>query len=212
MHNIEPTKKYPISVSFPKGLDAVSIVQPLINAKSGLFIMEIWKDIPGYESCYQASNLGRIKSLTRYVRHSKGGKMFHRGRILKPGISYRGYPVVNLSNSRTKYIHRLIASTFILNPGKKPSINHKNGIKTDNRIENLEWCTNKENTIHAIKNGYYLKGENIPNSKLTEKQVIEIRNKYIPYKYSAQKLANEYKMSAATISEIISNKIWKHIL
>lgn len=94
--NIELTKKYPISVSFPKGLDEVSIERPLINAKSGLSIMEIWKDIPGYKGKYQASNLGRIKSLTRYIRHSKGGKQFHKGRILKQSKNCYGYYSKNL--------------------------------------------------------------------------------------------------------------------
>ena len=96
---------------------------------------EIWKDIPGYENLYQASNLGRIKNLiTNNV--SKGSKL---------GF----YKVVSLkkdNKQKMHKVHRLIALTFIPNPNNLPCINHINEIKTDNRIDNLEWCNQKYNT------------------------------------------------------------------
>ena len=104
---------------------------------------EIWKSIPSYEGLYQASNLGNIKSLTRSGAKEK---------ILKGEMDDSGYIRVVLSknNIKKKYkIHRLVAMAFIDNTNNYSQINHKNGIKTDNRIENLEWCTPSYNTIHS---------------------------------------------------------------
>ena len=134
-----------------RGSFCVSTVE---QPNPGLNIMEIWKDIPGYKGLYQASNLGRIKSLERYVNHPLGGKKYIRERILKYqlGLCRPGYYTVNLCkyNKCISFrIHRLVGFAFIPNPEDKPEINHKNGIKTDNRVENLEWVTYKENQIHA---------------------------------------------------------------
>lgn len=109
---------------------------------------EIWKDIKGYENKYQISNKGRVRNLT-YKRQKVP-------KVLKPFSTYRGYYRVSLfRNNRRKdvFIHRLVALTFIPNPNNYPVINHKNGNKSDNRIENLEWCTQSENVKHAYNTG-----------------------------------------------------------
>lgn len=177
--------------------------------------MEIWKDIPQFEGIYQISNLGRMKSLTQsFISKKDGRKWTIKGKILKTPLSSTGYPrKICKHNGISKgfKIHRLVASTFIPNPKNKPFINHKNGIKTDNTVSNLEWCTHKENMDHALKNGLLkiLSGENHKSSKLTWKQVDEIRNKYKKNTYGYKALAQEYNVTPPNIKSIIENKTWK---
>lgn len=115
---------------------------------------EIWKGIQGYEF-HEVSNLGRIRSLDRYVKSCLGRTRIAKGRILTLTKTKKGYLICNLVG-KTFLVHRLVADAFIPNPLNKPFINHKKGIKTDNRVEKIEWCTSKENTTHAIKTGLFV--------------------------------------------------------
>ena len=110
---------------------------------------EIWKDIKGYEGMYQVSNLGRVRSLK--YRDKKG---IH---ILKEYTNKNGYKVIDLyfKGKKTCNIHRLVAKAFIPNPNNLPQVNHMDGNKTNNNINNLEWCSIKDNAIHAYKIGLY---------------------------------------------------------
>jgi len=129
--------------------------------------MEIWKDIKGYEGLYQVSNLGRVKSLQRYVTHNFGGKKIVRERILKQIINGSGYYLVCLhilGKQKNHHIHRLLSDHFIPNPDNKPQVNHIDGNKLNNNIKNLEWATSSENTQHAIDNGL-LKSKGADNHK-----------------------------------------------
>ena len=112
-------------------------------------MQEVWKSIEGYEGKYEISSLGRVKSLT-----DKNGKK--RELILKPRVSKNGYLYLNLwesSKGRAKKIHRLVAEAFLPNPENLPVVNHLNCVKTDNRVENLEWTTHSGNALHASQNG-----------------------------------------------------------
>lgn len=117
---------------------------------------EIWKPIPGYEGLYEVSNKGRVKSLERDIIDKNGKKYHRKERILKSLPDGNGYFQVclhdNKGESKRLRVHRLVAEAFIPNPDNKSQINHKNEIKTDNCIDNLEWVTAKENSNYGTHN------------------------------------------------------------
>lgn len=116
---------------------------------------EVWKDVIGYEGLYQVSNLGRIKSF-----RDKDGIKERILKYRKIGLksTTNKYMGVSLGKNNDRYVHRLVAEAFIDNPENKKFVNHINGIKHDNRIENLKWCTKSENAIHAINTGLVNRG------------------------------------------------------
>ena len=120
----------------------------------------MWKEIPGFDGLYFANEKGQIKSADRQrkiVSHGKQSFYTRKGKILKPCLNPYGYYCVSISDKNQKErvyaVHRLIAKTFIENPENKPQINHKDGNKLNNSVENLEWATAKENIKHAFLNG-----------------------------------------------------------
>ena len=135
--------------------------------------------------------------------------------VINRGTGYEGVYVSLGSKNNCKLfkIHRCVAETFISNPNNYPVINHKDGNKSNNHISNLEWCTIKENNIHAYKTGLrkVLKGEDIYCSKLKQKEVDFIRENYKEGDsiFGCRKLAKMFNVSHTTISDIINNKIWK---
>lgn len=166
---------------------------------------EIWKNIQGYEGYYEISNFGKIKSLP--------GKWKKFEKILTLIIT-GGYQRIKLyrnTDVQSFAVHRLVALHFIPNPDKLPEINHKNCIKIDNRVENLEWCTRQGNIDHAVENNLNPTGETHGRSKLNNIKILEIRKKYVPRTYSQRRLAKEYHIGRTAILNILQGKTWKHI-
>jgi predicted XRE-type DNA-binding protein len=111
-------------------------------------------------------------------------------------------------------VHRLVAQHFIPNPENKPEVNHLNGVKTDNSVDNLEWVTSQENIIHSWENGHSKKrfGEENYHSKLKESEVIEIVTRYNQEKITQTELSREYEVNQSTISRIVNGDRWQHLL
>jgi len=161
---------------------------------------------------------------TRYTVDAFGVVYGLNNNPLKPAKDHKGYLRVGLMIDKllkTKKVHRLVAETFISNPLNKPCVNHINGIKNDNRVENLEWVTYKENTKHAIDNNLFVfqdseksknktfkKGELNGMSKLTKIQVDEIRSLFKPRVITRKMLAEIYEVSEHCIKDIITKKSW----
>lgn len=154
--------------------------------------MEIWKDIKGYEGLYQVSNLGRIKCL----EHTCPGRYKGKPRIVKEHIMTQvenkanGYYYVTLSNSdrgRTFTVHRLVATTFLDNPDNLPCVNHKDETRSNNCVENLEWCTslynNTYNNVHKRRKRYTHKYEYELDSLLEKYKKLSIEIEEFKQKY-----------------------------
>lgn len=163
--------------------------------------METWKDIAGFEGYYQISNKARAKRLSHMVNSLPGPtKRLVKGRILKQ-VKRRGYLFITLSNGPIKasgLIHKLVAISFIPNPDNLPQINHKNGIKTDNRIENLEWCTASENVQHAWATGLHS----------TNVAVVAIHKRTKEHKYfnSLSAAARGLSVDRSSVSKVAAGK------
>lgn len=165
---------------------------------------EQWEDIEDYEGVYQVSNKGNVRNVKF-------------DRPLSLIDHHTGYTKVNLyknNKSRQYSVHRLVATAFIPNPGNKKFTNHKNGIKDDNRVENLEWCTASENMQHAFDNGLAtspaVKGEQQGNSKLKRNEVLQIR-KMCKNGKSNTEIANIFGVEQHTICQIVYHKTWSHV-
>ena len=167
--------------------------------------IEVWNEIDSFLN-YQVSNLGEIKSLN----FNRTGKE----KVMKLNIDTSGYYNIGFRKENKRYcflVHRLVAMAFIPNPENKPYINHKDSNKLNNNIDNLEWSTASENTIHAYKYGKKVssKGEKQGHSVLTEKQVLEIRA--IGKSISIKEISILYNMSKGAISHVIKRRSWNHI-
>ncbi|KEF40157.1 NUMOD4 motif/HNH endonuclease [Schinkia azotoformans MEV2011] len=174
-------------------------------------VSEVWKEVKGYEGLYEISNHGRVRSLDKvdYL----GRK--YKSRIMKPQKNNKGYYQVIFTKDRkikSHYVHRLVALAFLPNSDRKFQVNHIDGKKQNNSVENLEWVTQEENIQHAYDTGLNCasnraKGERSGKAKLTKNQVIEIYTR-VHKGESGPILANEFGVTRYTISDIKRGKIW----
>ncbi len=176
---------------------------------------EIWRLAKGLEHLYEVSNLGRVRSVERMVKTGYGGHRKIKVLLKKPFCNGRGYLCVHasLKPRKNKYVHRLVLETFIGSAPAGYECNHKNGIKSDNRLENLEWCTRLENIRHAIDNKLInSRGENSCRAKLTEDQVRLIRRSHKDNpKFNKTALSRKLGVADGTIRDVINRKSWKHL-
>ncbi len=176
---------------------------------------EIWKDVVGYEGLYQVSNLGNVKSLDREnnfigKNQAKSYKCTQliKGRMLKPKVS-RGYNIVTLYQNHKRqmiFVHRLVAQAFISNPNDYNIINHKNSIRNDNRVENLEWCTYSHNNKEAFRVGFNKPrygGENPSARKILQ---YDLDNNFIREWDSIATACCTLKMSRSSITKCLSGE------
>lgn len=118
--------------------------------------MEEWKDIAGYEGIYQVSTAGRIRSLDRMVKNHHGTYYFKAGEIKNQRRKNNGYLIVDLykdNEPKTCHVHRLVAEAFVPNPDSKETVNHIDGVVTNNALGNLEWASPREQNLHFYRNG-----------------------------------------------------------
>jgi HNH endonuclease len=168
--------------------------------------METWRQIHDYPT-YEVSDLGNIRNSLRVFGYKNKSN-----NNLKPQPFKTGYAGIDLCKGNTKkrfLIHRLVAQAFIPNPENKPCVNHKNGIRNDNRLINLEWVTKSENTQHAIKNNRLNPpvGERSGSTKLDNTSVLIIREAVKIF--SLSKVANYFNMTPSAIHAIKNNRTWK---
>ena len=172
---------------------------------------EEWRKI-GSQFNYEVSNLGRVRNIK-----SPFGRVGFRIKILKQFFTKYDYKIVSICYDRngnkkqtTWLVHRLVANAFIENPLNKKTVNHKNGIKTYNHMDNLEWCTQGENNAHSFRIGIRNnRGENHPQARLCENDILNIRNE--AKSSSRSKIATKYGVSKSMINAIVWRDSWSFV-
>lgn len=178
---------------------------------------EEWKYIKGNREIYEISNLGNVRTKDRVG--SRGNSI--KGHSLSQHVNSNGYLRcdMNINGNRKSYLtHRLVATLFIPNPENKPVVNHKDGNKYNNSVENLEWCTKSENERHAwrigLKDHIATKGELHGMHKLSTSDVNYIRqhHKRNGGHMKTGALADMFNVCPQTITDIVSERLWKNLL
>ncbi len=181
---------------------------------------EIWKDVEAYKKFYQVSSEGRLKSLSRFAKNGKVGGFILPERMIKPSYANgKDYGIVTLhkeGNKKVTRIHQIVCKAFHKKPAEHFEVNHINGIKTDNRAENLEWVEHKTNMIHAFKTLKCRRscGETKAHSRLRDEDVLYIRKHYIfnDNEFGDSALAKKFGVTSSTVWHVTHNKTWKHLL
>lgn len=170
---------------------------------------EKWRHAKGFSDRYYVSNMGRIFTTSAHGKKDNPAIMRPARSFDKRRNNWEYYKTI--MDGRTIIVHRVVAATWIPNPGNKPFINHINGDKADNRVENLEWCTTSENILHAYRTGLEKKalGQKHHASKMTDEQVRQFKWEWAhDRKLSRKQYAEKLGVTEATIKDIIRGRSW----
>ena len=168
---------------------------------------EIWKDISGYEGLYQVSNLGRVRSFSKFDKAS--------GHILSQQITPEGYPKVTLSvggKRKHRKVHRLVAESFLDKTDESFIVNHIDGNKSNNSVLNLEWVSYSKNVKHALELELSMqRGETHDCAKLKDSDIPLIRKLRVEYGLKLKTIALIFGVHRVTINDIFTGRTWTHI-
>lgn len=210
--SFEVTREEYLQISKDSAIGLIRI--EIKGSKYFVTLEEVWDDVAEYPT-YQVSSFGNVKRLSRPSKPSgqrKGRKNVILGRVLNQRLR-KGYPSVALLKNGKQVqcvVHRLVALTFIKNHNSLTQVNHKDTIKTSNCFINLEWCTPKQNTNHAILHGLRVTGEHHPKSKLTEQNVRQIRT-LIANGAQIRPTARRFGVRGWVIYQILKGLTWKNV-
>ena len=167
-------------------------------------MQEIWKSVVGFEGRYEVSSLGRFKALSRQIVYKDGRTGWLKEKMVKGCIGNHGYYIMSFDTKHKKLAHRAVAEAFFGEPDYRITVNHKDGNKINNCIENLEWATFKENNVHArntnLNNQH---GKNCNLTKYTDQFIDSIRNVYAKYNPNYEELGKLFGITGCHARQIV---------
>lgn len=174
-------------------------IKEIINERVPSLEGEVWRPVIGFET-YIVSNFGRVKN--------------KEGHLMTPSLRgdkrlYYGLTI----DGKSETIHRMVAKAFLSNPDGLKEVNHKDSNKSNNRADNLEWCTREQNMKHASDSGRIKHGSKHSSAKLTEEKVLEIKKLFSENnKLNRKEIARVYGIDSSNITRLLNGKYWKHVL
>jgi len=165
---------------------------------------EIWKPVIGFEGRYEVSSLGRVKALAREILYSDGRRGRLPGKILRGSQMQTGYVCVTFDSRTRRCIHQVVAEAFLGAAEYRQTVNHKDGNKTNNCVENLEWATYKENNAHARRSGLNNQhGEKSNLSKYSDQFIEAVRNVHAKYSPTYEELGRLFGLTGCHARQIV---------
>lgn len=165
---------------------------------------EVWKPVPGFEGRYEVSSLGRFKSLKREIVYTDGRRGVLPERMIRGSLGNNGYYTVIFDTKTKRLAHRVVAEAFFGVPEYRQTVNHKDGDKTNNCVENLEWASYKENNTHARQSGLNKQhGEKSNLHKHSDQFIAAVRNVYQKYRPNYEELGALFGLTGTHARQIV---------